>query len=183
MELVISSLPAFLLGLVLGVVAMAIFNKLRGGAANPATTKDAFDQYKVDVAEHFTETGKKFQSMASHYQDLYEHLAVGAHTLLDNETATKMLAPPEQSKSADKSSDKSSDKGNTKAEAVAKAQVKASAGSTMTKPADNTAVNKSGSLASNSKGSAAKASNSSSSSASTAKTSEKKPTQNQSKKK
>ena len=178
MELVISSLPVFLFGFVIGVIAMAIFNKLRGGSANPATTKDAFDQYKVDVAEHFTETGKKFQSMASQYQDLYEHLAVGAHTLLDNETATKMLAPPEQSKPGDKSSNKSSGKGNDKSEAAAKAQVKASAGSTPTKPTDNAAANKSGPSAISSKGGGAKASNSSS-----AKTPEKKPTQNQSNKK
>jgi uncharacterized membrane-anchored protein YhcB (DUF1043 family) len=94
MDSVINALPVFLVGFVVGIIVMAIFNKIRGGAANPATTKDAFDQYKADVAEHFTETGKKFQSMASHYQDLYEHLAVGAHTLLDNETADKMLASP-----------------------------------------------------------------------------------------
>ncbi len=96
MESILNALPTFLVGVLVGIVGMAIFNKLRGGSANPATTKDAFDQYKADVAEHFTETGKKFQSMATQYQELYEHLAVGAHTLLDNETADRMLAPPKK---------------------------------------------------------------------------------------
>ncbi len=96
MEPIINALPTFLAGVLVGIVGMAIFNKLRGGSANPATTKDAFDQYKADVAEHFTETGRKFQSMATQYQELYEHLAVGAHTLLDNETADRMLAPPKK---------------------------------------------------------------------------------------
>ena len=96
MDYLISAAPIFLAGVAVGIIAMALYNKVRGGAANPATTKEAFDQYKADVAEHFTETGKKFQSMANQYQELYEHLAVGAHTLLDNETADKLLAPPKK---------------------------------------------------------------------------------------
>ena len=174
MESVISSLPAFLLGLVVGVVAMAVFNKLRGGAANPATTKDAFDQYKADVAEHFTETGKKFQSMASQYQDLYEHLAVGAHTLLDNETANKMLAPPEQSKSSDKLNDST----GTKRDAPAKVQVKASGAGTSTKSTGSGLANKDDSSARSSKDKSGKVSGPGS-----AKTTESKPAQNHGKKK
>lgn len=100
MDYLISAAPIFLAGVAVGIIAMALYNKVRGGAANPATTKEAFDQYKADVAEHFTETGKKFQSMANQYQELYEHLAVGAHTLLDNETADKLLAPPKKSELA-----------------------------------------------------------------------------------
>ncbi len=68
-------------GLILGVVAMLVFNKVKTGSASPAGVKQEFEDYKNEVEAHFEATSKKFQNMTEQYQDLYQHLSVGATSL------------------------------------------------------------------------------------------------------
>ena len=60
---------------------MLIFNKVRSGSTSAAGVKQDYDAYKTEVEEHFEATSKKFQTMTEQYQDLYQHLSVGATTL------------------------------------------------------------------------------------------------------
>ncbi len=71
----------FAAGLVAGVILMLIVNKLKSGSASPAGVKQEFEEYKNEVEAHFEATSKKFQNMTEQYQDLYQHLSVGATTL------------------------------------------------------------------------------------------------------
>lgn len=71
----------FAAGLIVGVAAVLLFNKLRSGSASPSGVKQEFDDYKSQVESHFEETSKKFQDMTEQYQDLYKHLSTGATTL------------------------------------------------------------------------------------------------------
>ena len=71
----------FVAGLIVGVAAVLLFNKLRSGSASPSGVKQEFDDYKSQVESHFEETSKKFQDMTEQYQDLYKHLSTGAVTL------------------------------------------------------------------------------------------------------
>lgn len=68
-------------GFILGVVAMLIFNKVKSGSVSPAGAKQEFEDYKNEVEAHFEATSKKFQNMTEQYQDLYQHLSVGATSL------------------------------------------------------------------------------------------------------
>ena len=71
----------FLSGVIVGVLACLAFNKLKTGSMSANTLKKEKDQYQSDVEAHFEETSKKFKAMATQYQDLYQHLSVGATTL------------------------------------------------------------------------------------------------------
>ena len=71
----------FLSGVIVGVLACLAFNKLKTGSMSANTLKKEKDQYQSDVEAHFDETSKKFKAMATQYQDLYQHLSVGATTL------------------------------------------------------------------------------------------------------
>ncbi len=71
----------FVAGLIVGIAAVLLFNKLRSGSASPSSVKQEFDDYKSQVESHFEETSKKFQDMTEQYQDLYKHLSTGATTL------------------------------------------------------------------------------------------------------
>jgi len=75
------SIILFLSGVIVGVVACLAFNKVKTGSASASALKKEKDQYQADVEAHFEETSKKFKTMASQYQDLYQHLSVGATTL------------------------------------------------------------------------------------------------------
>ena len=72
---------ALLIGLTLGIIAMLVFNKVRGGSISPGTLKQEMEDYQGQVEVHFEQTSQKFQQMAAQYQDLYQHLAVGATSL------------------------------------------------------------------------------------------------------
>lgn len=71
----------FAIGLIVGVVAMLVVNKIKSGSASPAGVKQEFEEYKNEVEAHFEATSKKFQNMTEQYQDLYQHLSVGATSL------------------------------------------------------------------------------------------------------
>ncbi|MEO0368180.1 MAG: DUF1043 family protein [Pseudomonadota bacterium] len=89
---IFTQLPAFALGLLVGVLLVVLYNKVRGGGANPAKTKQEFENYQAQVEQHFQETGEKFQSITKQYQELYEHMAVGATSLCRPDTATALLS-------------------------------------------------------------------------------------------
>ncbi len=80
------------IGLILGVVLMLLLNKLKSGSASPAAVKAEFDEYKNDVEAHFETTSKKFKQMTEQYQDLYDHLSVGATSLCRPESVAAALA-------------------------------------------------------------------------------------------
>ena len=72
---------SLLIGLTLGIIGMLVFNKVRGGSISPGTLKQEMEDYQGQVEAHFEQTSQKFQQMAAQYQDLYQHLAVGATSL------------------------------------------------------------------------------------------------------
>lgn len=77
----VPSLICFVVGFLAGVVTLMLFNKMRSGSASPETVKQQLDQYQQEVEQHFEQTSQKFKSMTEQYQDLYNHLSVGATTL------------------------------------------------------------------------------------------------------
>lgn len=82
----------FLAGLIVGLLAMLIFNKLKSGSVSAGGVKQEFDDYKNEVEAHFETTSKKFQNMTEQYQDLYKHLATGATTLCRPDSVAAALA-------------------------------------------------------------------------------------------
>ena len=81
----------FLVGLSTGIIAMLIINKLRSGSVSPGKLKQEMEDYQGQVEAHFEETAKKFKQMATQYQDLYQHLSVGATTLCRPENISPAL--------------------------------------------------------------------------------------------
>ena len=80
----IQVIPAFLFffgGTVAGISVTLLFNKIRTGSASAGKIKQEMEDYQGEVEAHFEETSKKFKDMAAQYQDLYQHLSVGATTL------------------------------------------------------------------------------------------------------
>ncbi|NNC99097.1 MAG: DUF1043 family protein [Gammaproteobacteria bacterium] len=71
----------FLAGSLLGVLATLLVNKIRTGSVSAGQIKKEKDDYQMQVEAHFEKTSKKFKDMAEQYQDLYQHLSVGATTL------------------------------------------------------------------------------------------------------
>jgi len=71
----------FLAGLAVGVLAVLLFNKTRAGTVSPMRLKQEMEDYQGQVEAHFEQTSEKFKQMANQYQDLYQHLSVGATTL------------------------------------------------------------------------------------------------------
>lgn len=77
----VPSLICFGIGFLSGVVTLLLFNKVRSGSASPESVKQQLDDYQQEVEQHFEQTSQKFKSMTEQYQDLYNHLSVGATTL------------------------------------------------------------------------------------------------------
>lgn len=77
----VTAVLIFILGLLTGVGAMLLANKLGSGSASPSKIKKEMEDYQEQVEAHFEETSKKFKAMANQYQDLYQHMSVGATTL------------------------------------------------------------------------------------------------------
>ena len=101
----------FFAGLILGLICMFIFNKLRTGSATAVQVKREMEEYQGQVESHFEETSKKFKEMTDQYQDLYQHLSVGATTLcrpeniapgLADESAPNTKALPKEAAKEDK---------------------------------------------------------------------------------
>jgi len=75
------ALIILLVGFVLGIIATLLTNKIRSGSAYPTQIKKEMEDYQDKVEAHFDETSNEFKQMATQYQDLYQHLSVGATTL------------------------------------------------------------------------------------------------------
>jgi len=75
------SLLIFFAGVIVGVAGLMISNKLSSGSVSAGKIKKEKDDYQAEVEAHFAETSKKFKQMATQYQDLYQHMSVGATTL------------------------------------------------------------------------------------------------------
>lgn len=78
---VIPAVLCFFAGAIVGISAILLFNKMRTGSASAGKIKQEMEDYQGEVEAHFEETSKKFKDMAAQYQDLYQHLSVGATTL------------------------------------------------------------------------------------------------------
>ncbi len=81
----------FFAGLLVGVMGILIFNKFRTGNISPNAIKKEKDEYQDKVEAHFDETAKKFKDMTTQYQELYQHLSVGATNLCRPEKITAGL--------------------------------------------------------------------------------------------
>lgn len=90
--LILQFIGIFAVGFFVGVSVMLIFNKLKTGAATASGVRQEYDDYKEQVESHFEETSKKFQQMTEQYQDLYQHLAVGATSLCRPDSLAASLA-------------------------------------------------------------------------------------------
>ena len=79
-----------LIGLGLGFWAA----QLRSGkqVAKAADVQRQFDDYRKSVTEHFGRTAEHFQTIGQQYRELYEHMAGGADSLLDQETIDEKLS-------------------------------------------------------------------------------------------
>ena len=98
MELdVLQLLIGFVVGLVFGIAVVLIVNKVRSGSASPAGVKQECDEYKNQVEEHFEQTSRKFQNMTEQYQDLYQHLSVGATSLCRPDSVAAALVDSSES--------------------------------------------------------------------------------------
>jgi len=113
--IILQSIGIFFAGFVAGIIVFLLFNKLRSGSASAMGVKNEYDEYKGQVEAHFEETSKKFKEMTEQYQDLYQHLAVGATSLCRPESAAASLvgasqdAPKLEKQEAPETSDSSSD--------------------------------------------------------------------------
>ncbi len=74
-------------------VAMGHTMASRGREAKraDAVQKD-FDEYKAEVKEHFAQTAEHFQTIGREYRALYDHMAIGANSLLDLKEADGQLS-------------------------------------------------------------------------------------------
>ena len=83
---------SFIAGLIVVIIVMLLVNKLKTGKLSPASVKQEFDEYQERVEEHFEQTSKKFKDMTEQYQDLYQHLSVGATSLCRPDSVAASLA-------------------------------------------------------------------------------------------
>ena len=51
-----------------------------------------FDDYRQSVTEHFGRTAEHFQAISQQYRELYEHMASGADTLIDQQAIDEKLS-------------------------------------------------------------------------------------------
>jgi uncharacterized membrane-anchored protein YhcB (DUF1043 family) len=86
----------FVVGLISGALIMLLWNKLSSGSASPAGLKQEYQDYQEKVEIHFEETSKKFRDMTEQYQDLYQHLSVGATSLCRPDSVAASLADESQ---------------------------------------------------------------------------------------
>lgn len=87
---------SFIAGLVVGIIVMLLVNKLKTGKLSPSAVKQEYQEYQERVEEHFEQTSKKFKDMTEQYQDLYQHLSVGATSLCRPDSVAASLADENQ---------------------------------------------------------------------------------------
>ncbi len=84
-------------------IGIAIGHTMGSGSRGraDAVQKD-FDEYKAEVKEHFAQTAEHFQTIGREYRALYDHMAVGANSLLDLKEADARLSFDPQPAADDK---------------------------------------------------------------------------------
>ena len=60
--------------------------------AKAADVQRQFDEYRKGVTEHFGRTAEHFQAIGQQYRELYEHMASGADTLIDQPAIDEKLS-------------------------------------------------------------------------------------------
>lgn len=111
-------MPDLLLYLLIGAVALLIgggagfwIGQTRGrsDAAKSDDLQRELDAYREQVSEHFGKTAEHFQALGVQVRELYDHMAVGAETLVDPAktekaiafSATEVLQPPTANESVE----------------------------------------------------------------------------------
>lgn len=128
----------FLIGFVAGIAAMLLVNKLKSGTMSPSNVKQEYQDYQEKVEQHFEETSKKFKDMTEQYQDLYQHLSVGATSLCRTDSVAAALA---DNRDANLELEQKTKEATDPVPEVEKtAEVKESASDTANDPEPNTSV-------------------------------------------
>jgi uncharacterized membrane-anchored protein YhcB (DUF1043 family) len=78
-------------GLVLGVLFTTVRDRFQSKGVSREQLQAEFDDYKEQVEAHFSATSKKFHAVTEQYKELYEHLSVGATSLVDSPDARPMF--------------------------------------------------------------------------------------------
>jgi uncharacterized protein len=95
-----------IVSLALGLVAgIAVAKRMNGSTPSKVNELEAriqelqrhHAQYREHVSEHFGTTAELVQQMTESYRDVYQHLAVGAQELCNEDVASKLLPAGEQS--------------------------------------------------------------------------------------
>ena len=63
----------------------------RGDAARSGDLQQEFDAYRQQVTEHFGQTAGHFLALGERVRELYDHMAEGAETLCDQESAGRRI--------------------------------------------------------------------------------------------
>ena len=71
----------FIGGIVAGILLTLGFSKLRTGSVSATSVRREMEDYQAEVEAHFEQTSEKFKNLAEQYQELYQHMAVGATSL------------------------------------------------------------------------------------------------------
>ena len=88
MSFLTSDLPSTLLLIAIGVIIGAALTKILNRGPNPAElqqkledTQDQFDSYQKEVGSHFQKTAELVNNLTNSYQEVHQHLSVGAQSL------------------------------------------------------------------------------------------------------
>ena len=94
-------MPDLLLYLLIGLVALLIgggagfwIGQTRGrsDAARSDDLQRELDAYREQVSQHFGKTAEHFQALGVQVRELYDHMAVGAETLVDPAKSGQAIA-------------------------------------------------------------------------------------------
>ena len=88
--LVAGGIGLLIVGLGLGFWAAQLRNSKQ--AAKAEDVQKEFDDYRKDVTEHFGRTAEHFQAIGQQYRELYEHMAIGADALCDQQEMDEKLS-------------------------------------------------------------------------------------------
>ena len=66
--------------------------RARGESAKASEVQQQFDDYRREVSQHFGRTAEHFKAIGREYRELYEHMASGADSLCDRESADVKLS-------------------------------------------------------------------------------------------
>ncbi len=73
-----------LAGFGLGLLAMYLLQKRKGGGKSAEKLREEFETYREDVSEHFATTSELFGDLTEKYRDVYNHLAGSSQKLCED---------------------------------------------------------------------------------------------------